>query len=251
MLVGVVADRVALERIGLERRDVAVDLVHPARRARHEDRVREHALRTGELVHLGARVHLHLVRQEPVARLFRARARDECDLGVAVEIDFLEVVRELQILDRLRLARERGVPAGLADRFARAHEAFQPRVVAQEVGVHVHDELVGEGARAFVRHVRRRRFRAAHAEERSVDVVHRDERRGHAGRALEELAAREALVLRELATQLFHARFDPLLVLRLRARQEFVARDELRRDRRRKRRRFSREQCCQLVRVEL
>ena len=84
-------------------------------------------------------------------------------LGVAVEEDLLEVVRELQILDGLRLAGERRVPARLADRLALAHEAGDARVVAQEVGVHVHDELVGQRLGALARHLRDRRLGAARA----------------------------------------------------------------------------------------
>ncbi|MNC88308.1 hypothetical protein D3C83_41090 [compost metagenome] len=74
LLVGVVADGVALERIGLELLVVAVDFLHPAGCARHEDRMREHALGTGFLVDVAAGLRLHLVGEEPVARLFRARA---------------------------------------------------------------------------------------------------------------------------------------------------------------------------------
>ena len=113
-------------------------------------------LRAGELVHLGARLGLHLVGEEPVARLLGGRARDQRDLGVAVEEDLLEVVLELQILEGLGLARERRVPARLAHRLARAHEALEARVVAQEMRVHVHDELVRQRLRALVRQLGRR-----------------------------------------------------------------------------------------------
>ncbi len=194
MLVGVVAHRIALEGIGLQLRDCPVHGVHPARHAGLEDRVGKHAPRAGQIVHFRARIRLHFVGKEPVARLLRSRARNERDLGVAVEVDFLEVVRELEVFERLRLADQRRVPAGLAHGFARAHEIRQPGVVAQEVRVHVHDELVGEGPGALVRHVRRRGLGAAHAEVRAVDVVHRGERRRHAGSGLEEFAPAHALV---------------------------------------------------------
>ena len=102
-------------------------------------------LRARQPVHLGARLGLHLVGEEPVARLLRAASREISATLVSLsKIDFLEVVRELEVLERLRLAGERRVPARLAHRLARAHEALEPRVVAQEVRVHVHDELVRE-----------------------------------------------------------------------------------------------------------
>ena len=153
----------------------------------------------GEAIHLGARLGLHLVREEPVARLLGARARDERDLGVAVEEHLLEVVRELEIFEGLGLARERRIPAGLAHRLARAHEALEARVVAQEVRVHVHDELVRQPLRALVRHLGRRGLGPARAEDRSIDVVHGDERRRHARRRLEEAPAAHPLVPGERA----------------------------------------------------
>jgi hypothetical protein len=106
--------------------------------------------------------------------------------------------------------------------------------------VHVHDELAGEPLRPLVGHVRALGLGAAHAEDRPVDVVHRDERRGHAGGRLEEASAAHALVLRQLVAQLLDARLDLLLLRGLRRGRELVARDELGRDRRRKGRGFSR-----------
>ena len=78
---------------------------------------------------------------------------------------------------------------------------------------------------------RRLRLGAAHAEERAVDLVHGDEGRRHAGGGLEEAAARQALRLAELVAERVHARLDLLLLLGLRRRHEFVARDDLRRHR--------------------
>ena len=133
-----------------------LERLEPARLARREDGVRHHALGAGLLVDPLARGNRHLVGQEPVLRNVGGRARDQRDLGVAVEEDLLEVVVPLQVLDGLRLVDQRRVPAGLADRLALAHEGLDARVVAQEMRVHVHDELVFERVGALLRHGGRR-----------------------------------------------------------------------------------------------
>ena len=210
--------------------------------ARREDRVATAAARAGRLVHLGARVELHLVGQEPVARLLRRRAADQRHLGVAVEIDLLEPVRILQVLDRLRLADEAGIPAGLADRLASAHETFEPRVVAQEVRVHVHDELVFQPVGARLGEIDALRLGRRGAVERAIDLVHGDEGRRHAGGGLEEAAAGQACSCAELVAEPLHARLDLLLLPVCGIGQELVARDDLRRHRRREGRRFRGQQ---------
>ena len=72
----------------------------------------------------------------------------------------------------------------------------------------------------------------AHLEQRAVDLVHRDERRGHAGGGLEELAAVQPLLAAELVGHGEQARLDLALPLVLRVGIEFVAGDDLGRDRR-------------------
>jgi hypothetical protein len=144
-------------------------------------------------VHLGARLKDHVVGEEPIFGNIGRRVADQRDLGVAVEIDFLKVVVILQVVDTLRLVADLFVPAGLADRFAHFDEVHQLGVVAQEVRVRVHDELARESLGALVGHFRSLRFGGRGVEQQSVDLVHRDEAGGHAGGALEEAAAREAL----------------------------------------------------------
>ncbi|MNC85089.1 hypothetical protein D3C83_06660 [compost metagenome] len=112
--------------------------------------------------------------------------------------------------------------------------------------MHVHDELLLQRLRALVGHLRRRRFRAAHRVERAVGVVHRDERRGHAGRALEERAAGDALLARELGAKLLHARLELALLLGLRTGHVLVARHALHGDRRRENRGFGGQYLFQL-----
>jgi hypothetical protein len=62
-------------------------------------------------------------------------------------------------------------------------------------------------------------------------VVHRDERRRHAGSGLEELAARQALLLRKLAAVFAYAAFELALLLGLGRWHVFVARNALGADR--------------------
>ena len=126
------------------------------------------------------------------------RRRDQRDLGIAVEEHLLHVVAVLQVLDRLVFFGEYLVPAGLADRIAHVDEVHDARVVTQEVRVHVHDELVLERGGALLGHGGGRGFRLAHVEDRAINLVHRNERRGHAGGGLEEAAPVEALLAPEI-----------------------------------------------------
>ena len=203
VLVGVVADGVALERVGLELLYGPVDLLQPAGLPRSEDGVRQHAARAGFLVDPGARRGLHLVGEEPVRRDIGRRAAETGDLGIAVEENLLDVVGELEVFQGLGFAHQRRVPAGLANRLAGAHEVLQARVIAQEVGMHVHDELLGERLGALVGHLRRGRFGATHRIERPIGVVHGDKGRRHPCRSREEGAPAHALlrapVLRRIA----------------------------------------------------
>jgi hypothetical protein len=171
-------------------------------------------------------IALHLVGEEPVALVLRGRAADQRHLGVAVEEDLLEPVVVFEVLQRLRPPAQRGIPARPADRVARPREAVEPRVVAQEMRVHVHDELAGERLRALGRDAGRRRLGAADAVERPVDVVHRRERRGHARGAAKEGAARLPVPWRELLGEIRDPGRDLLLPRGSRGRHELVAGDD-------------------------
>ena len=140
------------------------------------------------------------------------------------------------------LSIERGIPARLADGLALAHEGLDARVVAQEMRVHVHDELVFERVGALLRHGRRRGLRPVDAEDRAEGVVHGDEGCRHAGGALKEGAAGEALLLAELVAHIEQARLHLALLLALGRRDVLVAGDDLRRDRRGVRQHLGRHQ---------
>ena len=219
-----------------------LERLEPARLTRREDGVRHHALGARFLVDPIARRNRHIVGQEPVLRNVGGRARDQRDLGVAVEEDLLEVVVPLQVLDGLRLVDQRRVPAGFADRLALAHERLDARVVTQEMRVHVHDELVFERIGALLRHGGRRGFRFAHVEDRAEGVVHRHEGRRHAARGLKELAAIQALLAADLVAHFEQTGLDLLLLFALRCGNVFVVGDDLRGDRRGVRQHFGRQQ---------
>src|SRR5215470_11881724 len=97
---GVVADRIALTGLRLER-EAGVELVQPPRLSRRENHVRKNTARTGFLIQLLARFRHLLIGQEPILLDIRGRRRDERDLGVAVEEYLLLVIVELQVLDGL------------------------------------------------------------------------------------------------------------------------------------------------------
>ena len=97
--------------------------------------------------------------------------------------------------------------------------------------MHVHDELILQPVGPRLREVDALGLGGRGAIERPVDLVHRDERRSHAGGGLEEAPARQAVLLAKLVAERIHARFDLLLLLGLRDRQEFVAGDNLGRHR--------------------
>src|SRR6266702_7305537 len=78
------------------------------------------------------------------------------------------------------------------------------------------------------------------------NLVHRDKRGGHAGGGLKEAPPRHPLPLRKGAAQLLQPRLDRALLLGLAHRQVLIARHDLGRHRRRKRRGFRRQQLVQL-----
>jgi hypothetical protein len=169
--------------------------------------------------------------------------RDQRDLGIAVEEHLFFVIVELQILDGLFVVVEFLVPAGLAHRLAHIDEAHDAGVVAQEVGVHVHDELVFERIGALLRHRRRRGFGRCYVEQRPVNLVHRHKGRGHAGRGLEKPPAIEPLLAAEIVGHCQQPRLDFALPLVLRIGVKFVAGDDLGRDRGWVPTKFGRHQC--------
>ena len=156
--------------------------------------------------------------------------RDQRNLGVAVEEHLLLVVIELQVLDGLLAFGKLLVPARFTDRITHVDEGHDARVIAQEVGVHVHDELVLERGGALLGHGRGGGFRLAHLEQRPIDLVHRDKRRGHAGRALEEPTTVQTLLAAKVIRHGQQARLDLALPLVLRIGIKLVAGDDLRRN---------------------
>ncbi len=135
------------------------------------------------------------------------------------------------------------VPARLAHGLAHVDERHDTGVVAQEMGVHVHDELVLERAGALLSHRGRGGFGACHIEQRSVNFVHRHKGRGHAGGGLKKPAAVQALLAAEIVGHRQQPSLDFALPLVLRVGIKFVACHDLGRDRRLVLTQFGRHQC--------
>ena len=207
--------------------EAGIEIFKPIRLPGCEDAMGEQAARAGFFVDLFARVRHLLVGQEPIPLGVGRRGRDQRDLGVAVEKHLLFIVVELQILDRLLVVGKLLVPAGLAHRLAHLDEAHDTGVVAQEMRVHVHDELVLERVRSLLGHRRRRCFRLGHLEQRSIDLVHGDKGCGHASRSLEKSATIQALLAAEVVGHGQHPRLGLALPLVLRIGIKFVAGNNL------------------------
>ena len=165
-----------------------------------------------------------LARASAFISLVRNQSRGSSDAEPLISATLVSLSRKISLnqLGYLRssmvcgLPTSVGIPARLADRLAAAHEAFEPRVVAQEVRVHVHDELVLQPIGTRLGEVDAFRLGRRGAVERAVDLVHGDEGRRHAGRGLEEAPARQAVLAAVLVGQRIHARLDLLLPLGLR-----------------------------------
>ena len=100
-------------------------------------------------------------------------------------------------------------------------------VVTHEVRLIVEDELPAQRARPRLRHPGLGRFGAADIEERSEDLVHRQERRGHAGAACQELPPAQAVPGAELGRQILDPRLHMRLLASLGKRVEFAVRHDL------------------------
>ena len=228
---GIVADGVALAGFRFQR-EPGVEFLEPAGLSGRENHVREQTTRAGLVVDFFARGGHLLIGQEPVL-LDVGRCRgDQCDLGVAVEKHLFFVVVEFQILDGLLVVIQFLVPAGLADRLAHVDEGGDAGVVAQEMSVHVHDELVLERIGALLGHRRSGGFRWRDIEQRPINFVHRHKGRGHAGSGLEKPATVEALLAAEIVGHREQPGLDFALPLVLRIGIEFIAGHDLGRDRR-------------------
>ena len=223
VLVGVVANGVTLHGVGLEQFNGLVNFFHPTGIAWGENGVRHRPLAACNGVDGGFAAHFHFVGQEPVARNFRGCAADTGHLGVAVEVNFFEVVCKLQVVNGLRAGFDGGVPACFAHGFALQNEGLNARVVAQKVGVHVHDELTRELFGAFIGHVRSLGFCFGNTKNRAVGVVHGYKSGGHAGGALEKLAARGAQFFGHFGADGFDSGFVLFLLGRLARRHELIA----------------------------
>jgi hypothetical protein len=106
--------------------------------------VAEHAPGPGFVINFLPRFGHLLVGEEPSCSMSDgAEEISEILVSPSRNISFYVVI-ELQVLDCLLSFRQLMVPAGLTDRIAHVNESHDAGVVAQEMGVHVHDERTGD-----------------------------------------------------------------------------------------------------------
>ena len=203
--------------------------------------MRHHPPRAGLFVDLRAGLEHLRLGDEPVLRHVRGRVRQQRHLGVAVHVDFFDIIGVFEVVEGL-IASQLLVPAELAKGVAHFDKAGKPGVVAQEMGVAVDDELARQGLGAVGRHVGGCRLGEAGVEDVAEYLVHRYERGRHPRCGLEKAAARDALPAREPVAHFLEPGFDLALLFGLRHRQVFVARHDLSRHRRWKRGRLGRQQ---------
>ena len=175
----------------------------------------------------------------------RGRVRQQRHFGVAVHVDFFDVVGVFEVVEGL-VAGQLLVPAELAKGVAHFDKAGQAGVVAQKMCVAVDDELARQFGRALVGEVGCGGFGEARVKDLAEHLVDRDERSRHAGRSLEKPTPRQALAARQPIAQLLEPGLDRPLLFRLRHRHVLVARHDLGRHRRRKGRGLGRQQFGQL-----
>ena len=234
---GVALPRVHLEGRGLLVHEVEIDLAELG----GDEPVGEHPLGLGDPVDLVADVR-HLLRRHHRLLWIRARRRgDEPDVGLAVEEHLLDHVRPRQIRQgaavggqlRVQALRALAQPEeGLLAHRAPSAGLLVARIVARAhvVELHVEDE-VGIAAPLLERGGIGRLDRPD-VEEPAEDRVHRQQRRGHAAAAAQELAATQAEPRREPRGLGEDPVLDPALRGRLGQGRELLVRDEARRERR-------------------
>ncbi len=266
---GVVRRGVSLPGVGLEVLDlpalvVAVERIRLVSDAGIELAVRQHPPRAGQGVQpiahrdgLGggeqlARLALGDVLRGPVASDVwngrRGVVAQHADGHLAVEVHVLDELDELEVLLHVGQADQRRVPREVRaaelvgptaaqvrdDSFRDGAQRLPGRRQAGADGV----ELVVEDEEVFGRSVLRVRCGLEHLllvdleVFRPVRLVHGEERGSHAARAGEELPPADTELLRHRGRVVQDARFDLLLLGRLRVRQIFAVRDHLRGDRR-------------------
>ena len=222
MLVGIVANRIALEAIGLELFDGTLHLLHPAWPTGRENGVRQNALGAGGVIHALASIELHVIGQEPVNRFFRRCAADQRYLGIRIKKHFLEPACFHQILNGLFLADQIRIPPRTPHRAARIHEGHDARIRAQEMRMHIHDELVLQRRSTRCRRIRLLRLSTAHGIKRAMDFIHGQEGGRHAGSGLQKATPAQPLLGTDFIRHFLDACFDRLLFFGLRHRPEFI-----------------------------
>ena len=222
MLVGIVANRIALEAIGLELFDGTLHLIHPAWPTGRENGVRQNAFGAGSVIHALASIELHVIGQEPVNRFFRRRAADQRHLGIRIKKHFLEPACFHQILNGLFLADQIRIPPCPPHCAACIHKGHDACIRAQEMRMHIHDELVLQRCSTRCSCIRLLRLCTAYRIKRAMDFIHGKEGSRHTGCGLQKAPPPQALFGADLIGHFLDACFNRLLFFGLRHRPEFI-----------------------------
>ena len=99
-----IAERIALPPVGPMHLHRPVELVQPAPLAGSDDAVTEHPLRPGHLVENPPRRGQAVIVEDHIVAVVRRRGADQAQFGVAVEIDLLHKIIELEAVHRDALA---------------------------------------------------------------------------------------------------------------------------------------------------
>ena len=180
MLLGLeyrVADRIALPAVDAEFLDGVIHVVHPAFRLRLDNAVRQHPPRTGNGIDGFASGRNLVVGQEEIGFVIDRRARQNDDIGIAVDEDFLDVVGELQPI-QFDFALHAGIPVCFGE--LRDGGNVGRVIVPHEMRLAIEDELLRQACGPRIRHPGIRCFRLCNVVKRTEDLVHRNECGGHA-----------------------------------------------------------------------
>ena len=188
-----------LQRAGLQVHEVKIGLAQ----LRRGQPVRQHPLRASDAVDLVPDVG-HLLRRHH--RLLRVRAwgcADETERGLAVQEHFFDEIFPGEVGQGSAIAGELGIHAGFSRAATESEESLlgdgsfvQPFGIrwieagADIVRLDIEDEE--RPAFAFVERRCFHQLHPQHVEETAEDGIHRQKRRGHAARGLQEVPAAHA-----------------------------------------------------------
>ncbi len=188
--------------------------------------MRQHPAGAGDRIDGPARRGDLVVRQKTGIFVVHGRAGQYRHIRIAVDINFLDVIGELQAIQR-DLAFHVGIPVRFCPLGETGYVCLI--IVAHEMRLAIENELPGEFTGALMRRARARCLGFCHLVDRTKHVVHRDKGGRHAGRRCEKLPATHAVVFAEMIGKLLDPYLDLFLLGSLRRWIELAVGNHLRR----------------------